>query len=26
MPYAKTPVEGCDRQAFQEALVAGYES
>ncbi len=26
MPIAKTPVEGCSRQAFQEIMVAGYES
>jgi len=26
MPIAKTPIEGCSRQAFQEVMVAGYES
>jgi hypothetical protein len=26
MPIAKTPVEGCSRKAFQEVMVAGYES
>lgn len=26
MPISKTPVEGCSRQAFQEVMVAGYES